>query len=158
MARMTRTFRRGEAFSGSFVYDTGARLSGLPGDGRQAVYLNVVSKAAFSAPHFGLPSARLPSFERWSVSVVDNRNGSDAFFIAQDFFSPQWFGQVSLYLGDSTASVFNSFDLPASLQPTSFNSKLFQVVLLYRPDGDQVHLHGSLTSLSFTSSVPEPST
>lgn len=147
----------GEAFSGSFLYDTGARLSGLPGDGRQAVYLDAVSKAPFNAPNFSLPSATLPSFQRGSVSVVDNRNGTDAFYIAQDFFSPQWFGQVSLYLGDSTATVFNSFELPATLQPTSFNSNLFQVVLLYRPDGDQVHLHGSLTSLSFASAVPEPS-
>jgi PEP-CTERM motif len=148
----------GEAFSGSFVYDAGALLSGLPSDGRQAVYLNAVNKALFAAPHLSLPSAALPASERGSVSVIDNRNGSDAFFIAQSFFSPQWFGQASLYLGDSTATVFNSFELPTNLQPASFNTNLFQVVLLYRPDGDQIHVRGSLTSLSFASAVPEPST
>lgn len=147
----------GEAFSGSFVYDTGAQLSGLPGDGRQAVYLNAVTQATFTAPNLSLPSATLPAFERGSVSVVDNRNGGDAFYIAQSFFSPQWFGQASLYLGDSTATVFNSFELPTTLQPESFNTHLFQVVLLYRPDGDQVHVTGSLTSLTFASAVPEPS-
>lgn len=146
----------GEAFSGSFVYDAGALLSGLPGDGRQAVYLNAVT-ANFIAPHLVLPSAALPASGRGSVSVVDNRYGSDAFYIAQSFFSPQWYGQVSLYLGDSTGTLFNSFELPTTLEPASFNTNLFQVVLLYRPDGDQVHVMGALTSLSFASAVPEPS-
>lgn len=147
----------GEAFSGSFIYDAGALLSGLPGDGRQAVYLNAVTKAPFTAPHLRLPSAALPASGLGSVSVVDNRYGSDAFYIAQPFFSPQWYGQVSLYLGDSTGTLFNSFELPTNLQPASFNTNLFQVVLLYRPDGDQVHVRGALTSLSFASAVPEPS-
>lgn len=152
----------GNTFAGGFAYESAAPLTAMSSDGFQAVHLNSVHDAHFQSNELALPTAALPSAGLGSFSVVNNRpiasSVFDSFYVNSVFSGGGWFASVEFHLQDSTGAAWSSFDVPLSLDFSSFNGNVFYVAFLRRSDGDQLHVHGDLTSVAFSSpvGVPEP--
>lgn len=146
----------GEQFSGSFVYDTSVSAV-MSSDGYQATYLNAASNAQFGAPNFALPDVVLPpAVSSGYVAVVDGRSGTDVFQIGANFSGADYFSNLYLSMVDLTGTALSGFPIPTSLDTSGFASKSLQLGLLRRSDGDQVQLAGTVSAISFSSAVPEP--
>lgn len=148
----------GDTFSGTYVYDPAAPLTAISNDGHQAIHLNSIATASFSAGQLQLPGTYLPQAGLGSFSIVNDRNGYDSFFLQSLFSGTDFFASVDLDLQDHTGRIFDSFDVPQTLNFTDFNANVFHVGMLRRSDGDQVLLYGALTSVSIASPIPEPKT
>ena len=155
-------------FSGSFVYEANTSLSqfSISSDGHQASYLNGVVSSEFTTDQLSLPASWLPFYPYSGFSIVNNRSDYfgtfDAFNLTGIFDQANWFATVNLFLSDNTASVFDGFDVPHTLDFSDFQRSAFSVGLLRRTDGDQLQLSGTLSSVVFSSAspsstVPEPS-
>lgn len=149
----------GSSFVGRFTYESTAPITAISSDGFQAVHLDSVYETYFQSGELALPSSLLPQTDG-SFSVINNRPSfggyRDSFFVNSWFNQANWFASLSISLQDSTASVFDSFDVPQTLDFADFNAHVFSVGFLRRSDGDQLQLRGNLTSVR-VSPVPEPS-
>jgi len=146
----------GQIFSGRYIYDTNATLSGISSDGFQAIYSNAVKLSGISIGEISLPSELLPSTGTSSLSVVNNRNGYDSLFIQGLFSGADWFAISNFFLMDSRNNMFSSFDIPSSLDYSNLNANSYQFAFLRKSDGDQLQMAGTFTSVRFSPAVPEP--
>lgn len=149
----------GSSFTGRFTYESTAPVAAISSDGFQAVHLDSVLGSHFQAGELLLPSLLLPFYEG-SFSVVNNRTfyspPIDSFFVSSWFSSEDWFASLNLSLIDNTAAVFDTFDVPKTLNFGDFDANVLSLGFVRRSDGDQLQLEGSLTSMRMFS-VPEPS-
>lgn len=144
----------GDRFSGQFTYDTTASYW-LSSDGYQAVYLGAVPSYQLEVNGLLFPSLVLPMAFSGSLSIVDGRNGRDSFFISQSLSGGDWFASTYISLQDRSGLVYNSFDIPNSVNLSDFGYRSFHMAFLRRSDGDQLHLYGDVTDL-VRADVPEP--
>lgn len=151
------TIAIGQTFSGRFVYDTNATLSGISSDGFQAIYLNAVKQSSISIGGVGLPSELLPSTGTSSLSIVNDRNGYDSLFLQGFFSSNDWFAISNVFLMDSRNNMFSDFSIPSSLDYSKLNANSYQFALLRKSDGDQLQMSGTFTGVQFSPAIPEPS-
>jgi hypothetical protein len=148
-------FAVGNSFSGSFVYDSDATYS-LSIDGFQAVHLGAISEYALQINGYNLPSYTLPLARNGSLSIVNDRNGYDSFFVSQWFSGTDWFSSTYISLGDNTGQIYDSFDIPEEIDLNDFSYASFHISFLRRSDGDQLHLYGNVEDLQLAT-VSEPS-
>lgn len=148
--------RVGDYFAGSFTYDPRTVLSSMSADGHSAVYLGGVSGSQLIAGALHLP-ASLPRSDNGAVLIEDDGlYGYDSFYLSDWFSDPTSFASVTLDLVDSSGSIFDSFTMPTHAAIADFTTPYFEVGLLRRSDGDQVHLYGDIRHLATLVTVPEP--
>ena len=149
------TITLGEAFSGTFTYDSDA--SGyLSSDGYQTSYLWATSASSFSTPNFALPRGSLDA-TAGHVSISDGRSGADGFRVSHDYTNSNFFIEVSTFNYDPTGKAFSSHALPVSMDGSTFASNRMSLVFLRSSDRDQVWVTGSIASFNL-SPIAEPST
>lgn len=148
-------FAIGNSFSGSFIYNSDASYS-LSSDGFQAVHLGAVSDYNLQVNGYNLPSSTLPLAGNGSLSIVNDRNGYDSFFVSQWFSGTDWFSSTYISLGDNTGQIYDSFDIPEEIDLNDFSYASFHISFLRRSDGDQLHLYGNVEDLQLVQ-VSEPS-
>lgn len=148
-------FAVGNSFSGSFVYDSDATYS-LSNDGFQAVHLGAISEYYLEINGYNLPSSTLPLAGNGSLSIVNDRNGYDSFFVSQWFSGTDWFSSTYISLGDNTGQIYDSFEIPEKIDLNDFSYASFHISFLRRSDGDQLHLYGNVVDLQ-VAAVSEPS-
>ena len=148
-------FAIGNSFSGSFVYNSDASYS-LSNDGFQAVHLGAVSDYSLQVNGYNLPSSTLPLAGNGSLSIVNDRNGYDSFFVSQWFSGTDWFSSTYISLGDNTGQIYDNFDIPEEIDLNDFSYASFHISFLRRSDGDQLHLYGNVEDLQLVQ-VTEPS-
>lgn len=148
-------FSVGNYFSGSFVYDSDATYS-LSSDGFQAVHLDAIGEYTLEINGYNLPSSTLPFAGNGSLSIVNDRNGYDSFFVSQWFSGTDWFSSTYISLGDSSGQIYNSFDIPEQINLNDFSYASFHISFLRRSDGDQLHLYGNVENLQLAT-VSDPS-
>ena len=148
----------GSSFTGRFTYDSTAPVTAISADGANAMHFDSVSGVYFQTGELSLPSVLLP-FYQGNFSVVNDRAfyapPIDSFFVSSWFSEGDWFASLNLSLIDNTASVFNTLDVPQTLDFGAFDANIFSLGFLRRADGDQLQLEGRLTSMQMLS-VPEP--
>ncbi|SFF83611.1 PEP-CTERM sorting domain-containing protein [Neptunomonas qingdaonensis] len=144
----------GDHFSGQFTYDTSASYR-LSSDGFQAVYLDAITNYQLKINGLILPSSLLSLSGNGSLSIVDDRNGADLFFLNQWFTSADWFATSYINLHDVSGVIYNGFAIPNSVNLNDFSYNRFQIGFLRRSNGDQLQLLGNVTYL-VRASVPEP--
>jgi len=148
--------RVGDFFAGSFTYDPQTALSGMSADGHSAVYLGGVLGSQLIAGALRLP-ASLPRSDNGAVLIEDNGlHGYDSFYLSDWLSDAKFFASVTLDLMDSSGSIFDSFAMPTHAALADFTAPYFEVGLLRRSDGDQVHLYGDISHLTTLVTVPEP--
>lgn len=149
----------GGSFAGRFTYESTAPVSAISADGANAMHFDSVSGVQFQTGELSLPSVLLP-FYRGSFSVVNDQvfysPPIDSFFVSSWFNSGGWFADLSLSLIDNTAAVFDTFDVPQTLDFGDFDANVLTLGFVRRADGDQLQLEGRLNSMRMFS-VPEPS-
>lgn len=148
-------FAVGDSFSGRFVYDSDATYA-LSSDGFQALYLGAISEYNLEFNGDNLPSSTLPAAGNGSLSIVNDRNGYDSFFVSQWFSGTDWFSSTYISLGDNTGQIYDNFDIPEQIDLNDFSYASFHISFLRRSDGDQLHLYGNVADLQ-VAAVSEPS-
>lgn len=147
----------GDAFSGTFQYDTAANYA-LSSDGFQAVYLRGVTSAELTLPGVKLPSTNMPVTGLGSYSVVDNRYGRDLLMLQQLFQKDDWFVSMSVFLHDQSGTVYTDFSAPVDINSALYSGAQMQLTFLQRSTGDQFQAYGNLSQYaSVATPVPEPS-
>lgn len=147
----------GDTYSFDFVYDNNAPLSSISPDGFQAIYFSAVREQAFSAGQIQLPGTGLPSSNVGAISVVDGRSGYD-YLLFQTVFGgePEFSASLNLGFQDRTGQVFDSFELPSSIDLAKFTEAGIGIGFIRHADGDQMTLTGSIDQVAITP-IPEPS-
>lgn len=149
----------GSSFAGRFTYESTAPVTAISSDGSNAMHFNSVSGVYFQTGALSLPSTLLP-FYQGNFSVVNNRAlysaPIDSFYVSSWFSEGDWFASLNLSLIDNTAAVFNTLDVPKTLNFGDYDADIFSLGFVRRSDSDQLQLEGSLTSMRMFS-VPEPS-
>lgn len=145
----------GDEFIGQFIYDTSAPRTAISNDGYQAIHLNGVTSSSLQIGDISLPATWLPYTKSGSYSIINDRNGYDAFYLQGIYSGTDWFTSTNLSLQDSSGTVYSGFDVPHSIDYSRFNANIFNLGFLRRSDGDQVQLYGSLNSAVIVTPVPE---
>ncbi len=149
-----------DLFIGGFSYNSDAPLTGISSDGHSGIYLDSVSNFVFSLGTISLPSASLPATIFGGGLIVDNDGlfGWDNFFVTHGFASPEWFATIDFNLMDHDGAVFDDFSIPTSLNLSDFETLYFTMGFVREQDGDQLHLYGHFSNVTFSPEpVPEPS-
>lgn len=149
----------GRTFSGVLAYEITTPLSGMPGDGRQAVYLDGVTSYELESGSMHLPVTEMPRAGNGSFSVINDRRGFDSFHVSQWFSGPEFFATSAIDLFDNTGTVYSDFSVPASFDLSNFDTLFYHLSFLRRSDGDQLHVYGDLSNFhASVIGVPEPNT
>nr|WP_136251204.1 hypothetical protein [Ningiella ruwaisensis] len=145
-----------DTFSGSFIIDSNSDFVLAGDDLRQAIFRNLLSDFSLQLAGLNIPRNELPpvsnSFGN-SVSIVDDRMSVgrtiDLFQSSQQFSSDKWFAGTNVTLIDNSASVYDSFSIPNTVEFTDYDAGLFGFFFLERASRDQLQIRGDITTLSY---------
>ena len=160
------TFSVGDSFAGKFSYRTTApEGSTTTGDPTTAIYRAVIDfNAEINGYIFQSTGVVASGLQVWDGRVVGS-NTVDAFTVNSPaiFGGPIDIGPGNVISGggiklfDFTNSANSNISIPSVVSLSDFNSRQFHVLELNRTTGQLFHLAGDVTSLTFVSSIPEPS-
>ena len=140
----------GDPFKGVLTYNTEAFLSGISDDGYQAIYSHGITDHQMMLNSFRLPNVILPSVGAGSLSIVNNRNGTDVFQTSSFSSNSDWFSSITLSLQDRSGLVFNGMNIPDNLSQDDFSYLGFRLAFLEKGTKNQLHISGHIENLHLT--------
>ena len=151
----------GDHVRGSFTYDTDKFTLIIDQNGTRGNYMDTETSSTFNGGDISL-SSKDYWWESDGYVVENNRYVGimiDAFLLSMSYRSPEWYIFQSIFLQDSSATVFSDLSPPTELDLNDFSTIYSTIVvgMFNTVSRDYIQVRSTITSLSFDSiDVPEP--